>query len=382
MGTAGRTRAVLALLAVVALVLAACGVDDGPAPAADEAPAADDAEPSPEPDDDAGEQPAPEPEQPVLSVVATVAPLTDLVGMVGGDRVEVTSLVPPGADSHTYEPRPGDVALLAQADAYLGVGLALNDGALRLAEENLPAGAPVVRLGEEALAEDDLVFDHVPDHDHGHDHGHDDGHDHGHDDGGHDHGHAHDDSVEPGPNPHVWTSLRNAARLVDRIAGVLTELDPEGADVYAANAAAARAELEALDRMIGDATATIPAAARTLVTYHDAWAYFARDHRLEYAVAIQPVDFSEPSAAEVRAVIDLVRELDVPAVFGSEVFPSSVLEAIAEETGATYVGDLADDVLPGRPGDPEHTYLGLMRRNAITIVEALGGDASLLRAAG
>jgi ABC-type Zn uptake system ZnuABC Zn-binding protein ZnuA len=315
--------------------------------------------------------------------VATVAPITDLVARVGGDRVEVVSLVPAGADSHTYEPRPRDVAVLAEADAYLGVGLDLNDGALDLAEQHLPEGAPVLRLGELGLDRSQLVLDHSHGDD-GHTHG-DDGHTHG--DDGHTHGddgHTHGDDGDTegddglGPNPHVWTSVRNAIALVDTIAEQLTELDPEGAEHYAANADALAAELDELDADIATAAATVPDANRTLVTYHDAWTYFARDHGFEFVTAIQPGDYAEPSAAEVREVIDLIRELEVPAIFGSEVFPNRVVDAIAAETGATYVGDLADDTLPGEPGDDEHHYLELMRRNATSIIEALGGDTTAL----
>jgi ABC-type Zn uptake system ZnuABC Zn-binding protein ZnuA len=314
--------------------------------------------------------------EPVLRLVATVAPITDLVARVGGERVEVVSLVPAGADSHTYEPRPQDVAVLSEADAYLGVGLELNDGALDLAEQHLSDGAPVLRLGELALDPSQLVLDHAHGDD-GHSHG-DDGHSHG--DDGHSHGddeHAHGDD-ELGPNPHVWTSVRNAIALVDAIAEQLTELDPAGAEHYAANAEALAAALDELDEDIATAAATVPDTNRTLVTYHDAWTYFARDHGFELVTAVQPGDYAEPSAAEVRQVIDLVRDLGVPAIFGSEVFPNRVVDAIAAETGATYVGDLADDTLPGDPGDDEHSYLELMRRNATAIVEALGGDPAAL----
>lgn len=359
-------RATAVLLLVVALVLAACADPDtepDPDPGAGTGSAVVDAAP------DAAGPGATDAAGPVLTVVAKLAPLADLVAQVGGQRVEVVTFIPAGADSHTYEPRPGDVVGLGEADAFLGIGLELNPAAVRLARETLPDGAPLVLLGEQALRDDALVFDHSHDH----------GHSHGDDDHGHSHGHSHGEDGELGPNPHVWTSLRNAAELVDAIAGVLGELDPDGAEQYLEAAAAYRAELEQLDRLIGDATATIPARNRTLITYHDAWTYFARDHRLEFATAVQPSDYTDPSAAEVRAVIDLVRDLEVPAVFGSEVFPTPVLEAIAEETGAVYVGDLADDVLPGEPGSPQHRYLELMRRNAALIVDALGGDASQLR---
>jgi ABC-type Zn uptake system ZnuABC Zn-binding protein ZnuA len=356
-------------LVLVLLLVAACGTEPEP-PEGDE------------PDEETGAAVA-EDEPPSLRVVAKMAPLADLVEMVGGERVEVDVLVPPGADAHTYEPRPRDVAALTESDAFLGIGLDLNPGAVTLASGNLPE-EEVFLLGERYLDAADLIFDHThgdDDHTHGdddHTHG-DDGHTHGNDDHTHDEGdQAHDNGDGAGPNPHVWTGLGLTATLVEGIADTLSELDPEGADEYRASAEEVRAEIEDLDARIAEAVETIPRDDRTLIVYHDAWRYFAEDHGLTMVTAVQPSDYSEPSAGEVRDIIDLVREHGVPALFGSEVFPSEVLATISEEAGATYVGDLADDVLPGEPGDPEHSYLGLMRRNATLIVEGLGGDASAL----
>ncbi|MCC5947510.1 MAG: zinc ABC transporter substrate-binding protein, partial [Nitriliruptoraceae bacterium] len=225
-------RLLIAAAAAAACVLSACGTaaDDSLLQQDDPVDAA------PERADEDLEQPVadPQPGAPALRVGTTVAPVADLIGMVGGDRVEISTMVPPGADAHTYEPRPQDVVTLTEVDAYLGVGLALNDGALRLAEEQLPDGAPMILLGE-ALADDDLVFDHSHGDGHDHGHAHDDDHGHAHDD---DHGHSHggaDDEL--GPNPHVWTSVRTASELVRIIEVTLTELDPEGRSTYARNAA-------------------------------------------------------------------------------------------------------------------------------------------------
>jgi ABC-type Zn uptake system ZnuABC Zn-binding protein ZnuA len=116
------------------------------------------------------------------------------------------------------------------------------------------------------------------------------------------------------------------------------------------------------------------------VTYHDAYAYFADTYGWTVIAAIQPADFGEPSPSEV---VELIRQIEaerVPAIFGSEVFPSPVLEQVGNETGAAYIDVLRDDDLPGEPGDPEHSWLGLMRFNFVTMTEALGGDASALRA--
>ncbi len=345
------------------LLLVACVSTTGPASEQDIAdpPAESATEPGEQDPDDDAER---------VEVMATLAPIAHLVEVVGGDRVDVTSLVPSGADAHTYEPRPGDVARLTQVGLYVGVGLELNQAALELAQRNVGPGVPVVLLGEESLDFSMLV------HDHGHSHG-DDGHSHG--DDGHTHGEEQDSQL--GPNPHVWTSLRNTAHLVDGIVDALTLVDPAGAETFNANAGTLLGQLDDLDARIEQAIATVPDGNRVLVAYHDAWTYFARDYGLDFAVAVQPSDYAEPSAAEVRAVIDLMRDLDVPALFGAQEFPVEVIEAIAAETGATYVGDLADDSLPGSAGDPDHTYLELMRRNAALIVTGLGGDPAILESA-
>jgi len=330
---------------------------DAPAPdttAADPGPSDTDARSEEPVEEPVAEPEAPEPTEPVLDLVSVVAPIADLVARVGGERVAVTSLVPEGADSHTYEPRPQDVVGLGAADAFFGIGLGLNTASVDLARSALPEGAPVVLLGEE-LAPDALIDDD----DHGHTHSHDDGHGHG-------------------PNPHVWTSVRNAESLVEAIVEALTELDPDGADGFAARGRALQAELRDLDDAIAAAVETIPAGERTLIAYHDAWSYFARDYGFDLVTAVQPSDYAEPSAGDVRAVVDLVREHGVAAVFGSEEFPNDVLQTIADETGATYVGDLTDDELPGAPGEAGQGYVEMMRRNAAVIVEALGGSTEPL----
>jgi ABC-type Zn uptake system ZnuABC Zn-binding protein ZnuA len=336
MRTRSLTRATSALI-VASLLLGACGDATGTG-------------------NDPVSGPSAALQPPALRVTATVSPLAELVAQVGGPRVEVRSLVPPGADAHTYAPRPRDAMRLEDADVYFGIGLALNDGAIRLARTNLKQGARLALLGEEHLVAADLVFDHP----------------------------AGDDPNVPrdaaglGPNPHVWTSLDNVRGLVRGIVAVLSEEDPEGAEHYTARAEDLLARLAVLDDAIAAAVATIAPADRVLVTYHDAWIYFARDYGLDYAIAVQAGDYSDPSAAGVRTLIDQVRELGVRAVFGSRVFPSAVLEVIAAEAGATYVTGLSDDALPGEPGAPEHTYLELMRQNAAIIVGGLGGDTAAL----
>lgn len=285
-----------------------------------------------------------------LRVVTTVAPITDLVTRVAGPEVEVVGLVPPGVDSHTYEPRPGDARTLADADLVVANGLFLEQPSLDLAAANVPDGTPVIRLAEQVVDEDEWVFDFsFPE-------------------------------EEGLPNPHLWTNPPMAREYARIAADALAELDPDDADGYRARYEALAAELDALDAAIATAWDTVAPEDRLLVTYHDSFPYFAPRYGITMVGAVQPSDLSEPSAGEVRALIEQIREHEVPAIFGSEVFPSDVLEVIAAETGAEYVDDLRDDELPGDPGDPEHSYVGMMVDNVRTLVTALGGDDRALDA--
>lgn len=284
----------------------------------------------------------------LLQVAATVAPVVDMVRAVAGERAVVVPLVPPGRDSHTYEARPSDVRALGSADLLIANGLRLEEPLLALAAANLPEGSPIVRLADQTITAEDYVYDRsYPE------------------EGGK-------------PNPHLWLDVGHAVDYVEHIAEALTAVDPEGRGAYAANASAYRTLLQRLDAAVAAAVATIPAEHRRLVTYHDSWAYFGPRYGLEVVAAVQPSDFSEPTAADIAAIIEQVRAAGVPAVFGSEVFPSDVLEAVAADTGARYVGDLADDVLPGEPGDAVHSYVGMMVENVRAIVSNLGGDPQAL----
>lgn len=337
MGARPLRLAPLALL--LCLLAAACGGTGGTQAAGEAQPT--EAAGVPEPSDAAPEGDGPR-------VVSTVAPITDLVRQVLGEHGELSGLVPDGVDSHTFEPAPGDARVLSEADVFIANGLFLEEPSLQLAEANLPEGAPIVTLADQAIDEEDWAFDFsFPE-------------------------------EEGLPNPHLWLSVGHAMDYVEQIRDALVDVDPANAEAYRANAEAYLAELEALDASIDEAIATIPEENRKLVTYHDSWPYFGERYDIDVVGAVQPSDFSEPSAAEVRTIIEQVRAEQVPAVFGSEVFPSDVLQVIAEEGGATYVEELSDDELPGAPGDPEHSYVGMMRANVRTMVEHLGGSPSAL----
>ena len=283
-----------------------------------------------------------------LRVVTTVAPLRSIIESVGGERVRVVALVPEGTNSHTFEPPPSAVRAIARADLIVVNGLNLERPVIELAEANRRAGVEIARLGEAAIDPDQYVYDFSFPREGG------------------------------DPNPHLWTDPILAIVYAELARDALGRADPDGAAVYAANAAALTAELRELDAAIRAAVATVPPERRLLLTYHDSFPYFAPRYGFTIIGAIQPSDFSEPSPREVAALVRQIRESGAPAVFGSEAFPSETLETIAREAGAVQVASLRDDDLPGEPGDAENTYLAMMTANARAIVTALGGDAAAL----
>ncbi|MBB4934881.1 ABC-type Zn uptake system ZnuABC Zn-binding protein ZnuA [Lipingzhangella halophila] len=284
------------------------------------------------------------------AVATTVAPITDITERIAGDDAEVTGIVPPGVDSHTFEPGPSVVRDVAGARLFIANGLHLEESSLEIAEANLPDDGEIVTLADQVVTEDEWVYDFTfPE--------------------------------EAGvPNPHLWTSPPMAAEYARIIAGELERVDPGNAEGYQERYDAYSDLLAELDAAIEEAVRTVPEDNRKLVTYHDSFPYFAPHYGFEVVGAVQPADFSEPSVSEVAELIDQIEREEVPAVFGSEVFPSDVLEQIAEESGARYVDELRDDELPGEPGDPEHSYVGMMLANSRAIVDALGGDPAALDA--
>jgi ABC-type Zn uptake system ZnuABC Zn-binding protein ZnuA len=281
-----------------------------------------------------------------LRVVTTVSPITNIVQNIAGTRAVVTGIVPEGINSHTFEPAPSDARAMAEADIVFVNGLHLEEPTRELAEANVRDGVQIVQLGDRTIGPDAYIFDFS--------------------------------FPESGgdPNPHLWTNPPYALRYAEIVAAELSELDPENAGFYAENLEAFTARIEHLDRLIREVTATVPPDNRKLLTYHDSFPYFAREYGWTVIGAIQPSDFAEPTAQEVARLIDQIREERVPAIFGSEVFPSPVLEQIAAETGARYIDDLRDDDLPGENGDRDHSYFGLMAFDLRTFMGALGGDVT------
>jgi ABC-type Zn uptake system ZnuABC Zn-binding protein ZnuA len=285
-----------------------------------------------------------------LQIATTVAPITSIVANIAGDTdVSIVGIVPEGTNSHTFEPKPSDAATLESADVIFINGLVLEEPTKDLALANLKDGAAICELGTEILPESDYIYDFSFPREGGK------------------------------PNPHLWTNPPMAKAYAQVVRDVLSRRSPSNAATFAANYDAFALKVDALDEAMKTATATIPATQRKLVTYHDAYAYFAKHYGYSVIGALQPSSFDEPTPKEIADLIDQIKSEGVTAIFGSEVFPSPVLEQIGAETGVRYVDVLRDDDLIGAPGDPEHSWLGLMRFNFATMVDALGGESSTLK---
>ena len=267
-----------------------------------------------------------------LSVVTTSTVFADLIRNVGGDRVEVTSLVPAGADVHTYQPSPADLQAAANAELFVMNGLGLDDWL----EETLRAAsadAPIVKLAE-GLEGIELL-----------------------------------PGEEPGEeNPHLWMDVANANRYVTRIADALKTADPSSAAAIDTTATAYAQQLTDLDAWVREQIDTIPAADRKFVMFHDALPYFARAYGLTVVGVAVEAPGQDPSAGEIAALIDAIREAGVKAIFSEDQFPTDLVDQLAAETGAKVVADLYDDSLGD---DPVTSYDAMIRWDVEKLVEAL-----------
>lgn len=289
-----------------------------------------------------------------LVVATTVAPLTNIVSNIAGDRVQVQGIIPEGTDSHTFEPRPSDAQILSQANLIIVNGLYLEAPTVKLAQASKPKETRIYELGNNTITKTQWMYDFSFPKEKGE------------------------------PNPHLWVNPKYAAAYAKLAAQQLTQLDPDGKEYYAKNLKNYLQRLDALNKVTREVVASIPPKNRKLLTYHDSWAYWAREYGFEVIGAIQPSDFKEPSAKDVARLIDQIRQAGVPAIFGSEVYPSTIEEQIAREAKVK-TANTADDELPGEGSanamentNPEHTYIGMMVNNLRILASNLGGDPKLV----
>jgi ABC-type Zn uptake system ZnuABC Zn-binding protein ZnuA len=265
-----------------------------------------------------------------VGVVATSTVLADFVTKVGGDHVTVRSLVPKGGEVHTFDPKPGDVAAVAEADLIVANGLGLDEWLTALAAD-AGTDAPIVKLAEELEGVDVI-------------------------------------ETEGEDNPHLWLDPSLAAGYVEAIGEALAAADPANAEAYRTKANAVEEELGALDSAIRTKLDVIPEGDRRLVSFHDAFPYFARAYGFEIVGVVVDVPGQDPSAGEVAALFDAINDAGVKVILSEVQFDPSLAETIAAETGATVVADLYSDSL----GDPPlETYEAIMTWDVDQIVAAL-----------
>ncbi|MGH2429437.1 MAG: metal ABC transporter substrate-binding protein [Candidatus Limnocylindria bacterium] len=288
-----------------------------------------------------------------LPVVATTTVIADLVANVGGDLVEVNALVPPGGEVHTFDPSPSDVTRVADAAIVFQNGLGLDDWLTDLVAD-AGTDALIVTVGEDLSGVAYRLAG---------EHGHDD------EDNDTEEEHADEDGHdEEATDPHLWLNVSYARLYVERIADGLAEVDPNNAEAYRSNAQSYGAELDELDAFAREALAAVPEEDRRLVSFHDGFGYFADAYGLEIVDTVIDAPGQDPSAGEVAAVVDAIRESDVRAILAEAQFPTDLADRIAEETGVRVVSGLVTDSLGEPPAD---SYIGLIRTDVDLIVEAL-----------
>lgn len=329
-----------------------------------------------------------------IPVVASFSILGDLVHQIGGDRVQVTTLVGPDEDAHEYQGKPSDAKTVAAARLVVANGLGFDNWLQRLAQSSGAQAAfltasdgipPLKTEDEEAHGHDEHDHDHDGhDHDHdGHDHDHD-GHDHEHD--GHDHeheGHNHEEHAHEheheghghhhhhgGLDPHAWQSPLNVKTYVANIAAALEKIDPDGKAHYAQNLADYQKQLDQLDHEYRAFTSALAKTDRTLITNHDAFGYLANAYGLQVKAPSGVSGESQPSAATVARIIQQIRAEKVRAVFLENISDPRMMEQISKESGARIGGKLYSDALSAPNGEAP-TYLDMMRHNLSVLTAAL-----------
>lgn len=264
-----------------------------------------------------------------LSVVASFSILGDFVRNVGGDLVNVTTLVGPDSDVHVYTPAPADAKRVADAQLVIVNGLGLEGWLPRLAQSSgskativtASAGIAPLKLGSAA-------------------------------------------------DPHAWQSVPNAKIYVADIANALAAADPNDAELFRTQAKAYLEKLEALDREVREAVAKIPAERRKVISTHNAFGYFTAEYGVQF-VAPQGVSTeTEPSARDVASIIGQIKAQRIPAVFLENISDDRLIRRIAAETGAKVGGTLISDGLTGEKG-PAPTYIDMVRHNIKALTSAL-----------
>jgi zinc/manganese transport system substrate-binding protein len=278
-----------------------------------------------------------------IKVVASFSILEDLVKNVGGNRVEVTSLVGPNGDVHVYQPTPADAKAVSAANLVVVNGLGMEGWMERLVQTSGYKGPIVVATKgikpREMSKEEEEAHEYVAKHKHEID-------------------------------PHAWQDLGNGIIYVNNIARGLSTVDPAGAAIYQANATAYNAKLTDLDRWVKKEFAAIPARKRRMITSHDALGYFGAAYGIEILSLLGFSTESEAAAGDIARLIKQIRQEKITAVFIENITDPRLMEQVAKESGVTLGGELYSDSL-SKAGEPAPTYIDMFKNNVSKIVAAM-----------
>ena len=275
-----------------------------------------------------------------LPVVASFSILGDLVRVVGGERLSVTTLVGPDEDAHVFEPKPADAKAIVQSRLLVINGLGFEPWAQKLARSAGYQGRTVVAsqgIKPRIMAEEK---------------GHGDSH--------------HPDETDP----HAWQNPENVVRYVRNIAAALSQADPAGAAAYQAHAEAYVKELQTLDDWAKAQFAAIAPGKRKIITSHDAFGYFAAHYQIQFMAPQGMSTDAEPSAKAVAQLIRQIQREKIKAVFLENMSSPKLLAQLSKDAGATVGASLYADALSG-PGQPGATYLQMMRHNVTQLAEGM-----------
>jgi zinc/manganese transport system substrate-binding protein len=264
-----------------------------------------------------------------LKVVASFSILADFVRNVGGDRINLTTLVGADSDVHVYAPAPSDAKRIADAKLVIVNGLGLEGWLPRLVQSSgskaqvviVSAGIAPLKLGSAA-------------------------------------------------DPHGWQSVPNAKIYVTDIADALATADPDDAEFFRAQAKAYLEKLETLDREVREAVAKIPQERRKVISTHDAFGYFAAEYGVRFIAPLGVSTETEPSARDIATIIGQIKAQKIPAVFLENISDDRLIRRIAAETGSKVGGTLISDGLTGEKG-PAPTYIDMVRHNIKALTSAL-----------
>lgn len=274
-----------------------------------------------------------------IKVVATTTQIGDFVKNVGGDKIELYTILKPGLDAHEFEPTVADSKALGNAQVIFSNGLDLEEWLAKTIQNSGTKGVQVVCSEGAVLLQGS---------------------------------HEHSEAAHEEHDPHIWFSTENAKIMVNNISAGLSKVDPTNKAGYETNAKNYIAELDKLTKEIKDSLATIPAERRKLVTNHDAFGYYADQFKLKIVGSIIPSfdTNAEPSAQELGELVKKIKAEKVPAIFTESSLTTKLAEQIAKEAGVKIIANLYSDSL-GAAGSDGDTYIKMMQANTKNIVNGL-----------